>query len=164
MYRSWLHCLGGRDVSRGDSANKGVKCVMDVRYLQASSYFQGKLHCEEWCRGLRVAGEDWVLEGVYVTRDGRGLLLPPHAVCSSSKVRHVLFVLLVVLQPISVEYFCLSDCTVNTSECTESKRVLICVSISVYLLLWSFTHWSVVIFLRPYANQWQKLNFLTPDP
>lgn len=70
-------------------------------------YFQGKLNMGV---GHGVGGEDWVLEGVYVvTKGGKGLLFSPHVVVSSLRVQYAFFVLLVMLCPIIVEYFWLSD-------------------------------------------------------
>ena len=67
--------------------------------LQGPSYFQGERDSDEWCRGHRVGGEEQVMEGVRVTKAGKGLVSSPHAAFSSSRVLYTLFVLLLLLQP-----------------------------------------------------------------
>ena len=46
-----------------------------------------------------MGGEEQVMEGVRVTKAGKGLVSSPHAAFSSSRVLYTLFVLLLLLQP-----------------------------------------------------------------
>lgn len=39
--------------------------------LQGPFYFQGERSSDEWCRGHRAGGAEQVVEGVYVTDDGK---------------------------------------------------------------------------------------------
>lgn len=41
----------------------------------------------------------------------------------------------------------------------QNQNILVCVNFFVYLLFWSFVYWSVMVFLKLYMDQWQKLDF-----